>query len=42
MGRKEHKGKECRVCRWREECVNVGEFLIGDCLTYEKQRRKVA
>ncbi len=31
---------ECKRCRWKKECVNVGKFADGDCLQYKLDRRK--
>ena len=30
--------KDCKTCKWREECVNVGEFKDDDCLQYEAEK----
>ena len=29
---------ECRVCFYKNECVNVGVFADGDCLAYANRR----
>lgn len=30
------KKTECEKCKWKDDCVNVGEFLDEDCLAYEE------
>lgn len=27
---------ECKQCKHKEDCVNVGAFKKGDCLQFEK------
>ena len=27
---------ECKKCKYKKHCVNVGEFKKGACLQYEK------
>jgi len=31
---------ECKQCKWRDECVNQGQFKDGGCLQYKKVREK--
>lgn len=34
------KSKDCEVCKWRDDCVNVDKFRDGDCLQYEGELKK--
>jgi len=27
---------ECKQCKFKDDCVNVGKFKKGDCLQFEK------
>ena len=33
------KNTECKKCKWKDECINVGVFKDDDCLTYEKEKK---
>lgn len=33
------KSKECKICKWKKECVNVDKFADGDCLAFEKNKK---
>lgn len=36
------ESKECKKCKWKNECVNVNKFKKGDCLQYKKTRKRVS
>ncbi len=27
--------KDCKTCKEKKECVNIGQFKVNDCLQYE-------